>query len=314
MVGRRRGHVPPTRWARDELERDRMQSIQGFRDERLLEPAEDYGDIFDSVRGWFENLIETTVDLTQLQEQALPVLTDPNLLTAFRYLAGPPISTDDLKTLVDTDSLAPSRLKADPALVSRVVETVILGLDHRRFPWLLEGREAEPAEREAAILASTAMAAMRGLETKRRSTGKASQEELVRQELLRVGMAEVSVPNRSAPTVAEAPELGSFCGETYLAGRKADFIVRLWDNRVMPIECKVSNSSVNSVKRLNYDAAAKAEGWINDLGQVQIVPVAVLSGVFGLDNLEDAQRRGLTLYWAHRLGDLTDWIDRTRRA
>jgi hypothetical protein len=291
-----------------------MQSIQGFRDERLLEPAEDYGDIFDSVRGWFENLIETTVDLTQLQEQALPVLTDPNLLTAFRYLAGPPISTDDLKTLVDTDSLAPSRLKADPALVSRVVETVILGLDHRRFPWLLEGREAEPAEREAAILASTAMAAMRGLETKRRSTGKASQEELVRQELLRVGMAEVSVPNRSAPTVAEAPELGSFCGETYLAGRKADFIVRLWDNRVMPIECKVSNSSVNSVKRLNYDAAAKAEGWINDLGQVQIVPVAVLSGVFGLDNLEDAQRRGLTLYWAHRLGDLTDWIDRTRRA
>jgi hypothetical protein len=41
------------------------------------------------------------------------------------------------------------------------------------------------------------------------------------------------------------------------------------------------------------------------------VPVAVLSGVFGLHSLEDAQRRGLSLFWAHRLADLTDWIDST---
>jgi hypothetical protein len=94
---------------------------------------------------------------------------------------------------------------------------------------------------------------------------------------------------------------------------EADLVVRLWDERVMPIECKVSNSSINSVKRLNNDAAAKAEEWIKDFGQTQVVPVAVLSGVYKLHNLENAQSRGLTIYWAHRLDDLVDWIAATNR-
>ena len=81
----------------------------------------------------------------------------------------------------------------------------------------------------------------------------------------------------------------------------------------MAVECKVSNSSLNSVKRLNNDAAAKAEVWTRDFGMLNIVPAAVLSGVYKLHNLDDAQRRGLALYWDHRLSDLTEWIERTRR-
>jgi hypothetical protein len=34
----------------------------------------------------------------------------------------------------------------------------------------------------------------------------------------------------------------------------------------------VSNSATNSVKRLNREAAAKAEAWIRDLGATQIIP------------------------------------------
>ncbi len=80
----------------------------------------------------------------------------------------------------------------------------------------------------------------------------------------------------------------------------------------MPIECKVSNSSTNSVKRLNNDAAVKAETWRNDFGQNQVVPTAVLGGVYKLHNLLDAQRRGLALYWEHDLAALTSWINGTR--
>lgn len=80
----------------------------------------------------------------------------------------------------------------------------------------------------------------------------------------------------------------------------------------MPIECKVSNSSTNSVKRLNNDAAVKAEIWIKDFGGLQVVPVAVLSGVYKLHNLEEAQRRGLSIFWSHRLSDLVEWIETTR--
>jgi hypothetical protein len=78
------------------------------------------------------------------------------------------------------------------------------------------------------------------------------------------------------------------------------------------IECKVFNSSINSIKRLLGDAAAKAEAWLRDFGTLQVVPTAVLSGVYKRAHLEQAQRRGLTLYWAHRLHDLVDWIERCR--
>ncbi len=120
------------------------------------------------------------------------------------------------------------------------------------------------------------------------------------------------VGSRVISTLARAPTAGEFCGESKLGTRKADLVVRLWDERVMPIECKVSNSAINSVKRLNNDAAAKAEAWRRDFGQTQVVPCAVLSGVYKLHNLVDAQRRGLALFWAHKLEDLISWIEKTR--
>jgi hypothetical protein len=33
-----------------------------------------------------------------------------------------------------------------------------------------------------------------------------------------------------------------------------------------------------------------------------------LGGVYKLHHLEDAQERGLTLFWAHNLKPLTEWI------
>jgi len=122
----------------------------------------------------------------------------------------------------------------------------------------------------------------------------------------------MEVPSRTIKTISHAPSPGQFCGESVLGNRKGDIIVRLWDDRVMPIECKVSNSSTNSVKRLNNDAAVKATSWKTDFGLRQVVPSAVLSGVYKLHNLRDAQERGLALFWAHDLTPLTEWITRTK--
>jgi hypothetical protein len=120
------------------------------------------------------------------------------------------------------------------------------------------------------------------------------------------------VNSRKVSVLSDAPAPGEFCAESDLGGRKADVLVGLWDRRVMPIECKVSNSSTNSVKRLNNDAAVKAETWRKDFGQKQVVPTAVLGGVYKLHNLEDAQRRGLSLFWGHQLEALTQWIATTK--
>lgn len=66
------------------------------------------------------------------------------------------------------------------------------------------------------------------------------------------------------------------------------------------------------MKRLNNDAAVKATSWKVDFGVLQVVPSAVLGGVYKLHNLLDAQNRGLTIFWAHDLKPLTDWITSTK--
>ena len=81
-----------------------------FRQERMLEPLEQYLETFDRYQGVVEDLLETTIDLSKLDDSAVDVLTDPNLIDAFRYLAGPPISADDLRVLAEA-VLTPSRLR-----------------------------------------------------------------------------------------------------------------------------------------------------------------------------------------------------------
>ncbi|WP_282604000.1 XamI family restriction endonuclease [Paracoccus sp. PARArs4] len=302
--------IEPPVWTDDQLESARSKAIAAFSKERLEEPLEDYLEAFDEYQGHIEVVLEATVDLTELETAALDVLSDPRLLEAFRYLAGPPISEDDLKVLADARSLTRSTLEQTPDLVLRLIGVVRQVLDRRRFAWVVEGREPTEAERNAAILASAALMAVSRTQTRRRTLGKNQQEELVKVALRDLGFIEVA--SRAIRTISHAPAPGEFCGESLLGTRKGDIIVRLWDDRVMPIECKVSNSSTNSVKRLNNDAAVKATSWKTDFGLRQVVPSAVLSGVYKLHNLREAQERGLVLFWAHDLVPLTDWIKSTK--
>jgi hypothetical protein len=297
------------RWSAEELEVARRAAITKFREERLREPLEQYLDAFDRYRTTVDALLQITDDLTEMSIGNIEMLSEPGLLEALRYVAGPPISEDDLKVLADA-SLASRRLREDRDMAQRVLETVLIALDRRRFRWVVEGRRPEQTEREAAVLASAALMATQRLATSRRSESKTAQEQVVATALKTAGFEEV--PPRSISTLAGAPQAGQFCAESMFGTRKADFIVGLWDGRKMPLECKVSNSSTNSVKRLNNDAAVKAVRWIEEFGTVQTVPAAVLSGVYKRHNLEAAQEAGLTLFWAHRLDAMLEWIEQTR--
>jgi hypothetical protein len=302
--------IDPPVWTNEQLEADRLKASAAFSKERLEEPLEDYLEAFDEHQGYVEEILETTVDLAQLETTALDVLGDPHLLEAFRYLAAPPISQDDLKVLADARSLSKGHLQNSPEDVQRLIGVVRQVLDRRRFAWVVENREPTEAERNAAVMASAALMAASRTQTRRRTTGKDQQEAMVKAALKALGFAEVA--SRKIPNISYAPAPGEFCGESVLGTRKGDIIVRLWDHRTMPIECKVSNSSTNSVKRLNNDAVVKAASWKLDFGLRQVVPTAVLSGVYKLHNLLDAQDRGLTLFWAHDLKPLTEWIASTK--
>jgi hypothetical protein len=301
--------VPPPRWSDDELAADVSTAIQNFREIRMSEPLEQYLETFDEYRTTVEDLIEGTVDLTTLSDEAIEYLTDPHLLTAIRYLASPAISADDLAVLAEA-SLSPKRLREDPAMAQRVIDTVFLGLDRNRFPWVSEGREPTPAELQTAIVSTTSLIATQRVQTDRRNAAGSEQEDAVAAFLRSLDFQQVDT--RQVRTIRDMPAPGEFCRESLFGSRKADLIVGLWDGRAMPIECKVSNSSTNSVKRVNNDAAKKAKTWIEEFGSANTVPAAALAGVFKVHNLQHAQHDGLTIFWAHDLQTMGDFIENTR--
>lgn len=300
---------PPV-WSRDQLEEDRQRAIAWFREERVTEPLEDYLAFFQSSREAMENLLELTTDLAKLRTFAPEVMSDEQMAEAARYLASPAISKDDLETVAEV-SMARTLIKREPERGRKLIDVVLAGLDRERFPWVFDEREPTEAERDAAILASAALRATRLSETRRRSAGKTEQEEAVKA-YLKAECEYQEAPAKPISHLNEAPAPGFFTGEVLVGTRRSDVPIRLRDGRLMPTECKVSNSATNSYKRINNDAAVKAVVWRQEFGAVNCVPAAILSGVFALDTLEYAQDHGLTLFWAHDLAPMAKFIESTR--
>lgn len=298
-------------WSDAQLTADAEESQARFREKRMQEPLEQYLELFEQYRQVVEELIEWTVDLTQLRMYAPDILVIPDQLTAVRFLASPFISEDDLKILAETTLSRQGLTKDSSAGAGRVVDVVMLGLDRNRFPWVGESRMPTDFERLTAVVSTAALIATQRLQTMRRNTSKNDQEAMVASYLIEQGFTEV--PTRTINSLADLPAPGEFCGEALFGTRKADLVVRAWDGRAMPIECKVSNSSTNSVKRLNNDAAVKAGVWLQEFGQLTAMPAALLAGVFKVGNLKSAQNQGLTIFWEHGLGALGSFLDATRK-
>lgn len=226
-------------------------------------------------------------------------------LEVYRYLTAPPISADDLATLSGVPVSA--ALKNNPDRIDATNTTVQLLIDPRRFPWLAEKRKPKKAEIEVAVKATTALLAAQKVQTYRRGLARSSQEADVKTALRVAGFKE-SKDKKDIVLLTDAPAIGEFSGECMVGSTRADIVARLKDGRVLAIECKTSNSSVNSYKRVNHEALGKAAKWLEDFGKKQVVPAATLQGVFSVDNLDNAQERGLYLFWQFRLTDLTSYV------
>lgn len=301
----------PRRWTVDELAADVRRALADFRRERLGEPLALWKSTFLASRAQVRRLFRE-LDLRHPARPHSRKIVDiyaKGLGDPLRYFAAPPISQDDLKALVES-SLAMRTLRRKPHVSRSVLRTVLLTLDPLRFPWVHHGTAPRGPEWRSAINSTSALMATQQVATSRRHSGKNDQENAVRSYLTSLGLAEVAP--RRIDTFYTAPAPGEFCGECEVAERKADIVVRLFDGRLLLIECKVSNSALNSVKRVNNDAGAKAAAWTQRLGDSQVIPAALLSGVFKVRNLNQAQDLRLTLFWAHRLTDLGAFIMATK--
>lgn len=178
--------------------------------------------------------------------------------------------------------------------------------DSDRMPWLAEGRQASEEERRLAIAWTAGLWAAERQRTSRRTAASRRQRDAVFAAIKAGGFTQRPTPR----VLATFDELlrGTFCGESTLDGAKCDVPVRLLDGRLLAIECKVSNSAINSVKRLLRETGNKAQAWRNAFGQ-QVIPATVLSGVFRLANLLEAQNENqIAIFWQHDLDQLTDFL------
>lgn len=88
----------PPRWTEDEFEEHLTVSATAFREERIREPIEQYREVFDGYAARIRALLAGTNHLTNWADALEVILSDDVGLDALRYVAGPPISADDLKT------------------------------------------------------------------------------------------------------------------------------------------------------------------------------------------------------------------------
>ena len=104
--------------------------------------------------------------------------------------------------------------------------------------------------------------------------------------------------------ITDAPSPRSFHVQTNLGADNADVILRMDDGRLLAVECKGSNSEINSRKRLNKEAAQNARAWLERFGSDQVVPAVALQGVFKPRYVAEVQDTPMAIFWSHRLDDL----------
>ncbi len=293
------GWATPPRWNDAQLESDRHQATSEFVHERIEEGPAAYAAEFQRLKPAVERLFAASDKLRALNDAALD---DSATLNAVRHLAAPPISADDLKTVLEVLVSEGDGLTQEDALV----EVALSALDPMRVPWLSQSRTPTEQEVKSAIDWTTGVWAAERVRTARRMAPSQRQENAVATALVAAGFTEV--PRPSAIHVVDALDRGCFCREVEVAGTKSDMPVRLRDGRLLSIECKVSNSYTNSVKRLIRETGGKSARWRSSFGD-QVVTAAVLAGVFKLKNLREAQEQHrITLFWEHDLAALAKFV------
>lgn len=288
--------------AADQLTKDIWFSRRTFRLERLSNPVKLYKAASAAALPHVRDVVTHALKILDLEGPPVDLAwaLHKDRQSALRYLTAPPISEDDLVTLAET-TIAPTPVSANDDAARRIRLVLRHFLDHDRLPWIAKGTAPTADDIELATVATSLLIATRRVETARRGEGSKLQEKSVKTFLLEHGFKELK--RKSIDNIRDAPGPGEFMPECIFGGTRADFLIGTMNRRSMAIECKSSNSAVNSYKRLVHEAGNKASTWSRRFAE-EVASVAVIAGVYKRDNIEAAMAKGLKIVWAHRLEDL----------
>ena len=291
--------LPPPRSTDEQLHFERDLSEKLFIADRQGEGPNTYYSMWEAVEPLVRSAMQTTDGLSKINP--VDLVKDKSLWQILRYICAPRVSEEDLWTLVG------KKFKNVPQAAAGQTAKVLTDLvDMKRFPWVVAKRSAHPQEFEAAVLATVTLLTHEQLGTRRRGAASKNQEEQVSEALLSAGL-KLDKSRRSIAVLDEL-ERGHFSRERKVGTSKCDIPIRLFDGRLLALECKVSNGPKNSWKRLQREVGGKADNWRGAFGNL-VVTGAVLAGVFDLKCLSDAQnKQNVTLFWQHNLKPLIEFV------
>lgn len=309
---------PPQAWTENELQRDADAARQLFVSDRLAalrrERAAYESGIATHAKAVLE-LLDRTGDLRKIDGDSLK---HRDLLDIARYVVVPPISLDDLDTLTDSSfglwvgQTTERGIRPSDQAFRAAAKLIRERLDRQRAPWLKPKRAATAIERDAFARATASIRAMGAIQTARRMESSARQELAAREAAQKAGYKPVTPPATLTDPNKEMPSGSYATASRRLAETNMDIPVRLKSRHgtgllFLALEAKVSNSALNSRKRL-LEVLRKRERWDASGKLYRFRTGAVLAGVYDVRRLVEAQDAGVFLFWEHRLSDLTAFL------
>lgn len=302
--------VAPPVFNDDEIERDATRAAAKFCEDRTNAKSRRdafYDECFDEALACVKEIFVGTDNLRKLFDFGGEFLRDKSSLYVMRYLARPTVSADDFGRLSGCGTASASKF-ANKEMTTLALDYITSNLNTKLAWWLDSDDEPKEIDIYAAEVAIATLVADQKTKTRMRTNASKVQEEAVRSAIVEhcsyliVDGADFQLPV-GAPKAFEV-----FRKETLVGGSKADVVLGLPDGRFMCLECKVSNSQINSYKRLNHEATDKAERWKRMFGQ-SCVCGCVLQGCFKAGNVVSAQKSGVSIFWSYDLSPLINFIN-----
>lgn len=302
--------VLPRKWTDEEIKADVATARGEFRTRRLHTPLADYTAQFPSAKAAADVVVTALGAILGVpadRELAADIVGNKQQFAALRSLAAVPISEDDLDTLLDA-SVNKTAVKTSQALADDLARLLSASLDPERFPWVAENRPASVEELETAKIATAVLTAVSAVQAARRGEESKALEGRVAEILDAAGYRQVKKRSGGIKQIAHFPEPGTYMRQCILGGHNADYVVRLNDFRLLPLECKASNSAVNGFKRLNKEVVVDAGDWYREFGQSNVVAATALRGVFKAENVSTAQNHNVFIFWWHNMDALAAFL------
>lgn len=231
-------------------------------------------------------------------------------MLVLRQMLAPPLSQDQFAIVCpEYNKGFENKDRPVPAIkAAKVAEAFLAMRDIHLLPWLSENRPALPDEIRRVVIAVTPLLASQIHLTAKRTASSAVQEEAV-VELLGAKDWErlpSCLVDRGAILAAK-----QFMKKTKFATttrpQEVDIACGLGATMVLAMECKVSNDTTNSVKRIN-DVLKKATAWRDHWGSF-VRPAALLQGTIGYKDVQRLIHAGVAVFWSHDLPRFERWID-----